>query len=100
MAEIATEGFEVIPTFLKSTGIDESSISNRQALADAWRDSGNGNWQPFVDLLDPDVIFHEVGCLPYGGSHHGRDEALRVFNDLLTRFSYLSSETHEILTSG
>ena len=100
MAEVLTQGFQLIQTFLNSSGIDELAISNRQALLDAWRDSGSGNGQTFADLLDPDVIFHEAECLPYGGTYFGRDEALRVFYGILDNFWSLISDTHDILTSG
>lgn len=100
MAEVTTEGFEQVPSFMTSAGIDETAISNRQALMNAYSDTAGRNWQTFENLLDINVVFHEADCLPYGGSYFGKYEALRAFTDLLARFSSLNSETHEILTSG
>lgn len=50
---------------------DPVAEKNRRTLLDALDKLFAGDVDGFWSIYDPDVVFHEASCLPYGGAHKG-----------------------------
>lgn len=92
--------WEVITTWRASSGLDATANANREALIDATHRIVAGDYDSYWALFDPEVRFHEAGCLPYGGTHEGLAATQTAYHRIGSVFSALRSEQHEILTAG
>lgn len=57
--------------FLDYPAFDETARKNRRIFADALHRMSAGDADAFWAMFDPDVVFHEASCLPYGGAYRG-----------------------------
>ena len=60
---------------------------NRQSVMQALDKVALGDADAFWALFDPEVVFYEAGCLPYGGAHQGIEATKAAFAKLSDTFS-------------
>jgi uncharacterized protein len=51
-------------------------------------------------MYDPDVVFHEAACLPYGGAHKGLPAVKQAFARLAGTYDKMHTVFEEILAAG
>lgn len=86
--------------FLNRTPFDETAQANRRIFADALERMAGGDAEAFWDIFDPDVVFHEATCLPYGGAYRGIEETRRGYMAMCAAHSQMSSQQEALLASG
>jgi ketosteroid isomerase-like protein len=100
--ELFTEGsdIDIKLQYRVSPGDPKIAERNRMAVMNALDELVTGNVDSFWSLFDPDVVFHEAACLPYGGAHTG----LKAAKEALGRLSDMYSSNHvvfeEVLAAG
>jgi ketosteroid isomerase-like protein len=73
---------------------------NRKMMLDALDGIASGDAEAFWSIFDPDVVFHEAACLPYGGAHHGIAATRRAFDRIHEVFSQARNALEAVLAAG
>jgi ketosteroid isomerase-like protein len=73
---------------------------NRQTLRDALDALVAGKVESFWSIFDPDVVFHEAPCLPYGGAHKGLEATKEAVGRLSAAYSSMRTVFEEVLAAG
>ena len=73
---------------------------NRQTIMHALDAVVAGNIETFWSIFDPDVVFHEASCLPYGGAHRGLEATKSAFASLSHVFSKNHVIFEQVLAAG
>lgn len=72
---------------------------NRQVFVEALDALVAGDADAFWSIFDPDVVFHEAACLPYGGSHRGIEATKRAFGHMVQTYSSMHADLEAVLAS-
>jgi ketosteroid isomerase-like protein len=78
---------------------DDVAKRNRQVFVEALDALVAGDADAFWSIFDPDVVFHEAACLPYGGSHHGVEATKRAFGHMVQTYSSMYADLEAVLAS-
>lgn len=79
---------------------DEATAArNRAALMRALDALEAGDLDGFWSVFDPDVVFHEAPCLPYGGAHRGLAATQQAFYRMGEAYSHMRAEIEAVLAS-
>ena len=73
--------------------------SNRQAVMNALDAVAAGDFEPFWAMFDKDVVFHEAGCLPYGGAHQGLEATKQAYAHLSSLYSNMRAVMEAVLAA-
>jgi ketosteroid isomerase-like protein len=100
-----TSDFPIVVKFRDVPVLDEVAERNRRTLVDGLKSLLAGDVEAFWSIYDPDVVFHEASCLPYGGEHKGivatraaHGQVEKVFGNLTSIFeAVLAAEDIVIL---
>jgi ketosteroid isomerase-like protein len=78
---------------------DERAVSarNQKAVMDALDAVKNGDFELFWALFDPEVVFHEAPCLPYGGSFVGFEAAKKAYLNLSSHYAKMNTVVKAVL---
>jgi ketosteroid isomerase-like protein len=78
---------------------DEVAERNRKTLLGALDRLFAGDPEGFWAIYDPDVVFHEASCLPYGGEHRGIAATRAAFAQMERTFSGMKSDFEAVLAA-
>lgn len=78
----------------------EDTEKNRQNLLDTMNRLVGGEQDALWSLFDPEVVFHEAECLPYGGSHYGLEAARAAHGTIYQYFDSILIDLEQILAAG
>jgi ketosteroid isomerase-like protein len=101
-ADSGTEGPPLLPILrYRETG-DAPPVAarNRAILVDALDAAAAGAEANFWSIYDPDAVFHEADCLPYGGAHRGLDAVKAGFARIYQAFDRIHARFDQILVAG
>ena len=73
---------------------------NRETLLRALDKLAAGDTESYWSIFDPDVVFHEAPCLPYGGAHHGLVATQEAVNRMAGVYAKLRTEFEAVLAAG
>jgi ketosteroid isomerase-like protein len=71
-----------------------------EALERGYAALNRGDLSVVVDLLDPDIEWHEPGWSPEAGTHRGRDTFERFFRGWLESFEGFRVEPERVVQRG
>lgn len=90
--------FTLVLRYRESPGDEAIAESNRQTLLTACDALLEEKGEEFWKILDPDIVFHEPGCLPWGGVYRGVEATIKahannhvVFDRVRTVFESVSA---------
>lgn len=69
---------------------------NRQTLMEAIDRLAAGDLDGFWSIFDPEVVFHEAACLPYGGAHVGLEATKQAFGRMGQAYSRMRAELETV----
>lgn len=78
---------------------DAVAEGNRRILIDALKKLIGGDSEGFWAIYDPDVVFHEASCLPYGGEHRGLAATKAAFAQIEETFGAMKSVFEAVLAA-
>ena len=70
---------------------------NRKILLDAFDKLATGDVDGFWSIYDPDVVFYEAPCLPYGGAHKGLKAVQAAVEKLLSYYASMHTVIERVL---
>jgi len=73
--------------------------TNRKTVMDALETLRAGDADGWWSIFDPDVVFHEAACLPYGGAHRGLEATKQAYRHLSGLYSHMHSVFEAILAA-
>ena len=79
--------------------IDATAQENRRIFAEALNRMAGGDADAFWNIFDPEVVFHEASCLPYGGAYRGIEETKRGYMAMCASYSEMASQQEALLAS-
>ena len=79
--------------------VDKVAEKNRQTLLGAIDKLLKGDAEGFWSIYDPDVVFYEASCLPYGGAHKGIAATRQAFGHMEQTFGGMHSEFEAVLAA-
>jgi ketosteroid isomerase-like protein len=79
---------------------EKTAAQNRKALMDALDAIKAGDFEPFWALFDPDVVFYEAACLPYGGAHKGLTATKKAYAHMSSTYSGMNAVMEQVLAAG
>ena len=71
-----------------------------EALERGYAALNRGDLSVVLDLLDPDIEWHEPGWSPEGGTHRGRDSFERFFRGWIESFDGFRVEPERVVQRG
>jgi len=71
-----------------------------EALERGYAALNRGDLSVVLDLLDPDIEWHEPGPSPEAGTHRGRDSFARFFRGWLESFEGFRVEPERVVQRG
>jgi ketosteroid isomerase-like protein len=74
--------------------------ANVEALQRGYEALNNGDLTLVLELLDPDLEWHEPGDSPEAGTHHGRDSFERFFRSWIESFDEFRVEPERVVQRG
>lgn len=72
---------------------------NRTILMEAVDQLAAGDLDAFWSIFDPDVVFYEASCLPYGGAHEGLEATKQAFIRMGQMYSKMRAELEGVLAT-
>ena len=78
---------------------DPVAERNRKTLLGGLDKLLGGDVEGFWAIYDPDVVFHEASCLPYGGAHKGIAAARAAHGRIEQTFGSLHSVFEAVLAA-
>ena len=94
-----TEDFPLIVRYRDMPVVDEVAERNRKTLLAGLDKLFAGDVEGFWAIYDPDVVFYEASCLPYGGEHRGLAAARAAHGQIEKTFDSLSSVFEAVLAA-
>ena len=92
-------GLKMATRFRDCPVTDEIAERNRKTLLNGLTALMGGNEEAFWSIYDPNVVFYEASCLPYGGTHKGLEAAQRAHAQIHQVFSEVRAEFEAILAA-
>ncbi len=74
--------------------------ANVEALQRGYEALNRGDLSVVLDLLDPDIEWHEPGDSPEAGTHQGRDSFERFFRSWIESFDGFQVEPEQVVERG
>jgi ketosteroid isomerase-like protein len=74
--------------------------ANVEALQRGYEALNRGDVSLVLELLDPDLEWHEPGDSPEAGTHHGRDSFERFFRSWIDSFDEFRVEPEQVVQRG
>ena len=74
--------------------------ANVEALQRGYEALNRGDLSVVLELLDPDIEWHEPGDSPEAGTHHGRDSFERFFRSWIDSFDVFRVEPEQVVERG
>jgi hypothetical protein len=71
--------------------------ANLEALQRGYEALNRGDLSGVLELLDPDIEWHEPGDSPEAGTHHGRDSFERFFRSWIDSFDEFRVEPEHVV---
>src|SRR5688572_18272131 len=71
-----------------------------EALQRGYEALNRGDLSVVLELLDPEIEWHEPGDSPEAGTHHGRDSFERFFRSWLDSFDEFRVEPEHVVERG
>ena len=84
----------------RSGTVTEDTERNRRNLLDTLDRLVAGEQDALWSLFDPEVVFHEAECLPYGGSHYGIAAARAAHATIYQYFDSILIDLEQVLAAG
>lgn len=78
---------------------DPVAESNRRTLLDALNRLMSGDPDGFWAIYDPEAVFYEASCLPYGGAHRGIEAVKAGFAQIEQTFSRMDASFEALLAA-
>jgi len=72
---------------------------NRKILMDALDALAAGDLDGFWSIFDPEVVFHEAPCLPYGGVYRGLEATKQAFYRMGAAYSHMRAQIEAVLAA-
>lgn len=94
-----SSNFPIVVRYRDIPVVDEVAERNRRTLLGALDKLLAGDAEGFWSIYDPDVVFHEASCLPYGGAHRGLTAARQAFRHIEQVFKSLHSVFEAVLAA-
>jgi ketosteroid isomerase-like protein len=94
-----TADFPIDVRFRDIPVVDEVAERNRRALLDGLDKLLGGDAEGFWAIYDPEVVFYEASCLPYGGEHRGLAAARAAHRQIEQTFGNLKSVFEAVLAA-
>ena len=79
--------------------VDETE-RNRAAVLAAFDAIAGGDSGPFRAMFDPEVVFNEAACLPYGGAYRGIEAVKAGFAGIFETFDQVHALFEQLLVAG
>lgn len=92
--------FQLLLNYRERPENPETVERNRTILLEALDKLVAGDTESFWSIYDPDVVFHEAPCLPYGGAHKGLQATKEAVNRMSAVYAKLRTEFEAVLTGG
>ena len=70
--------FQLVLQYRDAPGGDQIAAKNRQTLLVAFEALLQEKGEEFWKILDRDIVFHEPGCLPWGGVYRGVEATIKA----------------------
>jgi len=74
--------------------------ANVEALQRGYEALNRGDLTLVLELLDPELEWHEPGDSPEAGTHHGRDSFERFFRSWIDSFDEFRVEPEQVVQRG
>jgi ketosteroid isomerase-like protein len=74
--------------------------ANVEALQRGYEALNRGDLSVVLELLDPEIEWHEPGDSPEAGTHHGRDSFERFFRSWIDSFDEFRVEPEQVVERG
>ena len=71
-----------------------------EALQRGYEALNRGDLSVVLELLHPDLEWHEPGDSPHAGTHHGRDSFERFFRSWIESFDEFRVEPEQVIERG
>ncbi len=81
-------------------GSDAVAAANRAILVAALDAAIGGDDDGFWSMYDPQAVFHEAACLPYGGAHAGLEAVKTGYGQIHQTFDRIHALFEEVLVAG
>ena len=94
-----TADFPIDMQFRDIPVVDEVAERNRKTLLGGLKKLFSGDVEGFWAIYDPDVVFYEASCLPYGGEHRGIEAARAAHLQIEEVFGNLKSVFEAVLAA-
>jgi ketosteroid isomerase-like protein len=94
-----TSDFPITVAFRDIPVTDPVAERNRRTLVDGLTSMLAGDVEAFWAIYDPDVVFHEASCLPYGGVHRGLAAARAAHGQVEKVYGSLHSVFEAVLAA-
>ena len=91
---------QMILKFLDTPRDEKITEGNRDRVINGLKKLLAGDPDTWWSMYDPDVVFHEAACLPYGGAHKGLPAVKAAFDRLSATYSNIHAVFEEILAAG
>lgn len=84
---LGAPNFSLNMSLAEDAPIDSDALANRDKLIQAYRAMIVGDNDPFMQLLDPDVTFHQAPGLPFGGEARGVEDTFKLISTMFETWS-------------
>lgn len=78
----------------------ELTALHREKLEAAFAGVAAGDGGAFWALFDPEVVFYEAACLPYGGAHHGIEATRKAHAIIHDCFDSVRVDVERLFVEG
>ena len=85
--------------YVKGANVNTQEMN--QYIRKMYREWGQGNSQPFFDVLSDDVVvkFPVSTNLPWAGTHHGKESIKNILSSILEYGEYTSFDLIDVISS-
>ena len=90
---------EMVVGYRDAPGDAAMAAANRKTLIDALDALAAGDVDAFWSMFDPEVVFYEAACLPYGGAHRGLEATQQAFARMGQSYSRMRAELEAVLAA-
>lgn len=94
-----SSNFPIVVRYRDIPVTDQVAEQNRKTLVGALGKLLSGDVEAFWAIYDPDVVFHEASCLPYGGAHKGLAAARAAHGQIEQVFDSLKSVFEAVMAA-
>jgi uncharacterized protein len=93
-------GFQLELQYREAPEDVEKSRRNQEILLHVFDRMAAGDVDAFWAIFDPDMVFHEAACLPYGGAHKGIPAAQAAVERLLSCYTSMRAVFEGVSAMG